>query len=53
MVNALIDAVTDIIMGFMSSIGLEVLADANTNVFASSMTASEFAVPKPLGGFSC
>ena len=28
--------------------GVEVLADANANVFASLMTALELAVPKPL-----
>ena len=52
-VDALINAVTDIISGFVSSIGVEVLADANVNVFASLMTDLEFAVPKPLGEFSC
>ena len=50
-VDALINAVTDIISGFVSSIGVEVLADANVNVFASLMTDLEFVVPK--GGTSC
>ena len=44
-VDALINAVTDIISGFVSSIGVEVLAGANVNVFASPMTDLEFAVP--------
>ena len=53
-VGALIDAVTDVkIMGFVSGIGVEVLADANVNVFASLMTDLEFVVPKPLGEFGC
>ena len=41
------------IMGFVTGIGVEVLADANGNVFASLMTALEFAVPKPFREFSC
>ena len=48
-----VGAVTDAMMDFVSDIGVEVLADANVNVFASLMTALEFAVPKPLGGFRC
>ena len=48
-----VGALNDAIMGFLSDIGVEVLADANVNVFASLMTALEFALPKPLGGFSC
>ena len=41
----MVDAAADIIMGFVSSIGVEVLAGANVNVFASPMTDLEFAVP--------
>ena len=46
-VGALIDALARVIMSFVSSIGVEVLADANTNVFASLMPDLEFAVPNP------
>ena len=52
-VGTLIDALAGVIIGFVSSIGVEMLADANVNVFASLMTALEFAVPKPLEEFSC
>ena len=47
-VGTLIDALALVIMGFVSGIGVEVLADANSNVFASLMPPLEFAVPKPL-----
>ena len=33
-------------------VGVEVLVDATGNVFASMMTAVEFAVPTPFGEFS-
>ena len=46
-VGTLIDALALVIMGFVSGIGVEVLADANSNVFASLMPDLEFAVPKP------
>ena len=46
-VGALTGAVTDAMMGFVSGIGVEVLADANVNAFAFIMTTLEFAVPKP------
>ena len=42
-VDTLKDALDNVIMGF---IGVEVLADANGNVFAFLMTALEFAVPE-------
>ena len=42
-----------VIMDVVTGIGVEVLADANVNVFASMMTALEFAVPKPREGFNC
>ena len=51
-VGALTGAVTDVIKGFVSSIGVEMLADANVIIFASLMTALEFAVPKPLEALS-
>ena len=54
MVDALIDAVTDVkIVGFVSGICLEVLADANVNVFTSLMNDLEFRLPKLIGEFSC
>ena len=46
--DVVVDALTGVIMGFVSGIGVEVLADANSNVFASLMPVFEFAVPKPL-----
>ena len=52
-VGALIDALTDVIMGFVTSIGVEMLADANVNVFTSLMTALDFGLPKPLRECSC
>ena len=51
-VDAWIDALAGVIIGFAPGIGIEVLADANGNVFASLMTALEFAVPKPLEALS-
>ena len=35
-------------MGFVTGIDIEVLTDANANVFASLMTALKFAVPRPI-----
>ena len=46
-VGELIHALARVIMGFVSGIGVEVLADANANVFASLMIVLKFAVPKP------
>ena len=46
-VGELIHALARVIMGFVSGIGVEVLADANANVFASLTIVLEFAVPKP------
>ena len=51
-VDAWIDALAGVIMGFVSGIGAEVLPGANGNGFASLMTALEFAVPKPLEALS-
>ena len=45
--DALINVLTSEKMGFVPSIAVEVLADANANVFASLVTALEFAVTKP------
>ena len=52
-VDAWIDALAGVTIGFVSAIGAEVLADANGNVFTSLTTALEFAVPEPLREFSC
>ena len=52
-VDTLIDALSDMIIGFAAGIGVEVLAGAIGNVFTSLMTALEFALLKPLGEFSC
>ena len=52
-VGALTGVMPDSITGFVSSIGVEVLADANVNDFASLVTAWDFGLPKPLGEFSC
>ena len=51
-VDAWIDALAGVTIGFVTGIGAEVLADANGNGFASLMTALEFAVPKPLEALS-
>ena len=45
--------VADLITGFVSDMGVGMLADATVNVFASLMAALAFAVPKPLGEFRC
>ena len=50
--DAWIDALASVIIGFMTGIGVEVLPGANGNGFASLMTALEFAVPKPLEALS-
>ena len=41
-----------IVMGFVTDIGVEVLANAHENVFASLITALDFTVPKSLREFS-
>ena len=46
-VGALTDGLADVMMGCVAGIGVEMLADANANVFASLMPDLEFAVPKP------
>ena len=43
----------DIMMGFVTGIGVEMLVDANVDMSTSLMTDLEFAVPKPHGEFSC
>jgi hypothetical protein len=45
--DTLINVLTSVKMDFVASIAVEMLADANANVFASLVTASEFAVTKP------
>ena len=42
-----------VITGFVPGIGVEMLADANVNVFAFLMTVLEFAAPTPLREFGC
>ena len=42
-----VDALIDVLAGVLTGIGVEVLADASGNVFASLMTALEFASTKP------
>ena len=51
-VDTLIDALDNVIMVFVADIGVEVLADANGNVFTSLMTALDFTVSKSLREFS-
>ena len=51
-VDAWIDALAGVTIGFVSAMGAEVLPNANGNGFASLMTALEFAVPKPLEALS-
>ena len=45
--------VAGVVTGFVSSIGVEMLADANVNMSTSLMTALEFGLPKPLGECRC
>ena len=52
-VGASTGTVTDVIMFFLSDIGVEVLTDANVNVFAFLMTVLEFAAPTPFREFIC
>ena len=47
-IDAWIDSLAGVITGFVSGIGVKVLAGANVNVFASAMPALEFVVPKPI-----
>ena len=46
-VDALIDPLADVIMDFVSGIGVEVLPDANGNAFTSLTIVLEFVAPKP------
>ena len=45
--DALLNMLTGTIIGCVSDIGVEVLADVNANVFAAVITTLEFAVPMP------
>ena len=47
LIDLLIDALTVIIFGVLSGIGVDVLADVNVNMFVVSMTAFEFVMPGP------
>ena len=46
-VELLIDALTVIIFGVLSGIGVDVLVNVNLNRFAVSMTSFEFVIPGP------
>ena len=46
-------SVAGIMMGFVTGVGVEMLADANVDMSTSLTSALEFAVPKPLGEFNC
>ena len=46
-------AVSGEIMVFVPGIGVEILADANANIFTSLMTALEFAEAEPSEEFRC
>ena len=53
-VELLIDALTVIIVGVLSGIGVDVLVEVTTNVvLAGVMTDLEFAISEPLNKFSC
>ena len=42
-----------VIIGVVTDIGVDVLADANTNVLAVVITDSEFVISEPVKKFSC
>ena len=46
-VDMVVGALTDVIMDFVSGIGVEVLPDANGNAFTSLTIVLEFVAPKP------
>ena len=53
-VDLFMDAVTDIIRGFLINIGVVgMLEDVNVNMFVSAMIAFKFAMLDPLEGFRC
>ena len=52
-VELLIDALTVIIFGVLSSIGVDELADVNLNMFTVLATSFEFAKPGPLEEEEC
>ena len=53
-VDLCMDAVTDIIRGFLINIGVVgMLVDVNVNVFAGVKTDLAFAMPGPLEEFIC
>ena len=51
--DVLINALTDAMIGVMHGSGVDVLADVNVDTFVVAMTALEFTMPTPLEGFSC
>ena len=53
-VDLFMDAVTDIIRGFLVNIGVVgMLVDVKVNMFVSAMIAFKFAMLDPLEGFRC
>ena len=51
-VDLFMDMSSDVTLGFLPAIGIEVLADVNANDFTVAMTVLEFTVSTPLEGFS-
>ena len=52
-IDLLMDTLTEIICGVMTSISVDVLVDVNVNAFAGVMTAFECAMSGPLEEFRC
>ena len=52
-VDLLMDALTEIIRGVLTNIGIGVLVDNNLNVFAGVMAAFEFDMPRPIEEVRC
>ena len=50
--DMLMDALTDMILGVLPAIGVDVLMDVNVNAVAGAITV-EFAMPAPLEAFNC
>ena len=52
-VGLLMEALTGIIRGVRTKIGVGMLMDVNANMFAGVMTTFEFVMPDPLEEFRC
>ena len=50
--DILMDALTDMILGVLPAIGVDVLMDVNVNAFAGAITM-EFVMSAPLEVFNC